>query len=464
MRLLLSASFHFISLRTIVLISIFWLYSFNDYKRWTDYNPIQWDVLQYYSYLPATFYKHDLSFEFIKAEPADSHWRKLWVNPLDEGGSTIKMTMGLSILYLPFFIIAHFLAGWLGYLQDGFSLPYQILLCLSPIVYAFIGLLFLRKMLLRYFDDLIVALTLFAITIGTNFWSGILLEPGMGHPYLFMLISLFLWLFLKWKDRPGLLLAASMGLLTGLIVLIRPTNILVLLIPLLLEVRSKEEFHARILLLRSHLPQLAMAAICMFLIFIPQLMHWKHMSGHWLLYSYDKETFHFLKPHLLSGLFSYRKGWLLYTPLMLFALAGIFLLRRYARGISWLIYAFIPLNIWIVLSWWCWWYGGCFGMRPMIESYALLAFPLAAFAKLLLEKRSWFSHSLLGIILAGCLWLNIYQSNQYKTGLLHYDSMSRALYFDIFGNTNWPANYSDKMRPPTVKDGAWEDPGKIEVF
>ena len=51
----------------------------------------------------------------------------------------IKMTMGMSILYSPFFFVAHGVALMSGYPEDGFSEPYKVFLLLSAIFYLFVG-------------------------------------------------------------------------------------------------------------------------------------------------------------------------------------------------------------------------------------------------------------------------------------------------------------------------------------
>ena len=72
---------------------------------------------------------------------------------------------------------------------------------------------------------------------------------------------------------------------------------------------------------------------------------------------------------------------------MLFAVAGIFYLPRYIKGVTLGISVFLVLNVYIIFSWWSWWYGGSFGARPMIDSYGILAIPLAAMIEQMLGMR-----------------------------------------------------------------------------
>ena len=133
------------------------------------------------------------------------------------------------------------------------------------------------------------------------------------------------------------------------------------------------------------------------------------------------------------GLFGFRKGLFIYTPLMLSCVIGIYYLLKDKRlhHISSAMAWYFPTNIFIVLSWYCWWYGGCFGMRALIPTFALLAFPLAALLQHFKEKRIIY-RTILGFSVF-CIGLNIFQSYQYQQQILHMDAMTWPAYKYIFG-------------------------------
>jgi hypothetical protein len=56
----------------------------------------------------------------------------------------------------------------------------------------------------------------------------------------------------------------------------------------------------------------------------------------------ESGKFYFLDPEIISGLFSYRKGWLIYTPVMAFGLVGMFFTRKSATPL------FLPVLLFIV--------------------------------------------------------------------------------------------------------------------
>ena len=80
---------------------------------WGRNSIIDNDVVSYYAYLPATLIFHDLNFSFIKDLPPDFEG-KIWVSTAPNGKPVLRMTMGLAILWLPFFLFAHLQAHVLG--------------------------------------------------------------------------------------------------------------------------------------------------------------------------------------------------------------------------------------------------------------------------------------------------------------------------------------------------------------
>jgi hypothetical protein len=179
------------------------------------------------------------------------------------------------------------------------------------------------------------------------------------------------------------------------------------------------------------------------------MLYWKEMTGQWLYFSYGSdERFFFDDPAIIKGLFSWRKGLFLYTPLMIFAFAGIISLwiRRSPHVLAMTL--FVPLNIYIIFSWWCWWYGGGFGQRAFIDSYVLMAIAAASLlSHAMTTGKSWLKPAVLAafILLAS---LGVIQNIQYYNGAIHWDSMTREAYLDSFGRLKPSARFHDLLEAP----------------
>jgi hypothetical protein len=196
--------------------------------------------------------------------------------------------------------------------------------------------------------------------------------------------------------------------------------------------------------------------VIIFIVVIPQLYYWKFISGKWIYFAYGDERFYFSDPKILKGLFSYRKGWLVYSPIMLLALGGFFFMKGKLREIRFPLIIFILLNWYMVFSWWCWWYGGGFGARALIESYVILALPMGAALDRIWAARRWFKYGAFAIMVF-LVYLNLFQVRQYRTTLLHWDSTSRELYWKVFLSHEWPENYHALLDPPDYEKAKFRE-------
>jgi len=182
-------------------------------------------------------------------------------------------------------------------------------------------------------------------------------------------------------------------------------------------------------------------------VLLPQLAYWKYSTGSWIYYSYQDESFFFARPRIIDGLISYRKGLLVYAPMLALAFAGMLLLPRRLREWSWAVAMFTAVDLYVVLCWWCWWYGGSFGLRALVEAYAIWAIPMAAMLEWLLSRGQVVTAVTLNTI-ALLICLNFFQAAQYWRGIIHWDSMTRDAYWSVFLRWRVPPNYEDLLRPP----------------
>ncbi len=427
---------------TLIFVSAFLLsVHFFYYPKWEQKGTeatLSWDVSGYYLYLPAAFIYKDLRHLAFK----DSLLREYGPTPdfqqgflhQASGNYVMKYPLGQALQYAPFFFIAH---GWASisarYPADGFSFPYQLLISLGSLFYALLGLYFLRKILLFYFPDKAVALTLLAIVVGSNYLDYAAIDGAMTHNYLFTIYSLLIYLSIRFYQHPGLKKAAGIGFLVGLAALTRPTEIISLLIPLFwgLDIFRKTAIRERLRFFKTQRNALGLAILICALTGSLQLFYWHYASGDWIVYSYQDQGFSWLSPHIKNGLFSYKSGWLTYTPIMIFALIGFYPLFRDQRRLFFTSFLFTVLFIYIAFAWDIWWYGGSLGQRSMVQAYPVLAFPLTAFFARFL-RMSLPLKILLAVPLLLFVALNLLFTHQaHKGGLLPVGQVTRAYYHQV---------------------------------
>ena len=414
---------------------------------------IDYDVSGYYAYLPAIFIYDDLK---------DLNWRpeiikKYNLNGLDDctperesGATVIKYPVGMAISYLPGFTAAHLYATLSDSTADGYSIPYHLGLILIGWLYMLIALWYLRKLLSIYFEDWIVALTLIIIALGTNYYIYAGSHTMMSHAFLFMLFALVIYHTTQWYRDPTFRRITGIGLLLGLISITRPTEIILTLVVLFWSVYNLQSFKSRIKLLLECKLHLLAAMIGAVMVISIQLIYWKYSSGDWIVYSYEGEGFSWDGRYIKECFIGFRKGWLIYTPIMLFGIIGLYPMykQKNTTKISLPIILFLLIITYIIFSWDNYWYGGGFGQRAMISSYVLFSIAIAALLQFLSQKSNWLK-CFSGAFILFCVWLNIFQSFQAQVwGGFETSNMTQKYYFKIFGerdvNPDWKVYLDNK--------------------
>ena len=415
-------------------------------KDWLDsLRLIRDDVHNYYIYASAIVVYKDYHFEKVYDQiPAEVKTNFWIVKNQERDRYYSKMSMGMAMLYAPFTAFAHYvLVPLMDYPADGYSPPYKIGLLISALCFFLLGLWQLRKILLKYFNEHITALTLIVIALGTNLTWYASSEASMTHVYSFALVAFFYRMLERWFEKPGIGLAVLNGLVFGLIVLIRPTNIMYVVLFFV-----GDTFAARLKFLLKNYWKLMLMILAFLIVWTPQLLFWKWVSGDWLLYSYGKEGFFWNNPQIISSLFSYRKGWLVYTPLMVLSFVGLpFLWIKY-RGLFWQVFMVLVLAIYINSSWWCWWFGGSFGNRSFIDAYGIYALAIAAVFQAVAGLKKWILSAIGVVLIAAFVRLNLFQTWQYRMGLIHYVSETKTTYWINFLQTKHQPEFFENLVYP----------------
>lgn len=409
------------------------------------------DSWGYYGYLPATFIHNDLGTLETSLEVRTKYHSGDFTdngNPirideakhLGEGRQVMKYTMGVAILLFPFFIIAHFLASLLGFEADGYSLIYAYVIHHASLFYVTIGFLALRKVLQYYFEDGIVAFTILSLGIGTNLFFFVAVNPVMSHSFLFALYSILIYASLFFYQKPSWKLAFLIGFSAGMISLIRPIEIFAIAIPFTIGIVGMVSLKERLLFFKNHWNKIIFSGTVFGAVGFLQLLYWKWATGSFIYYSYEEKgepTFDFLNPHIVEGIFGFKNGWLVFTPIMTFAILGFFLMKKKDFVLPLLLY--FPIHVYLIYSWWCWYYINGFGSRPMVESYPLLAFPFASFVAFL-WKNKW-TKIILAFAVAILIHINLMHTYLISEGVFSSDNVSKSFYWSSLGKSS--ISYND---------------------
>ena len=345
--------------------------------------PIRSDGFSYYVYLPSWFIFHDPSLaatardccggEF-PAFTAIIRWpgTRRWVN---------AHPIGVAVMQAPLFGIAHALTRWTNLSPDGFTLYYQHAAGLSGTIWMLAGLWVLRGLLRRHFDDRVTAVTLLTLLFGTNLFHYATFDSSYSHSYSFFLFAAFMDLTERWHAQPTLRRSLLLGLVAGLIVLVRHTNVLFLAVFPLYGMFGAGA-RARLAALRAHPASLLVIAATAALVVLPQLALYYAATGRPIVSAYGSLGFHWRSPQLYGVLLSVQKGLFFWSPLLVLAVAGLAMLARStcaARALVVPAAIFLVIDTYIIASWWDWQFGGSYGHRGFVDALPVFALGLAAF-------------------------------------------------------------------------------------
>jgi hypothetical protein len=165
------------------------------------------------------------------------------------------------------------------------------------------------------------------------------------------------------------------GLIVGLIIIVRPINIIFLPVFIILNPLKVSD-------IKNNLRNLSLVSISALIVIIPQLIYWKYSYGNYFHYSYGEEGFsNIFAPKLLQLWFSTNNGLFIYNPLIILVLIGLAYYYKEAPKKSIIIGIYFLLISFVFSSWHDWGYGCSYGCRPYVEYYSILALPFGFFIR-----------------------------------------------------------------------------------
>jgi len=416
--------------------------------------PVRSDGAGYFAYLPSLLIYHDPSFErYVDAvyEGVAPGWAGIERYRVT-GRYVIMYNLGCAALAAPWYLLGHLAANAVGfpldqaraefpykfvYATDGQSLFYQHAAALAGLGYGLLGLALLRRQLLRRYPPGPVLCALTALLLGTNLLNYLSGESFSAHAFLFFLYAAWINVVPDWYAKPGSWRRSILlGLVAGLIPAVRTPAALIWLIFPLYGITSTQAVPGRIALWWRHGLHLAAAGLTAALAFAPQMLMWHYGTGHWIVNTYallnpQLDLTHWSSPHFLQVLFGIRHSLFFFSPVLLFAVAGIASFRRDAPELWWPALLILAMVTWLIASWHDWSFGGSYGHRGFLEFLTLLAFPLASFYRQASGwRRGW--RVAVGVATVLCIGWGLFFMMLYYTREMSIYGLDRQALFDIF--------------------------------
>lgn len=339
-----------------------------------------------------------------------------WTHLIAETKAISLFTCGVAVLQLPFFLLAQLMTWFFGYPATGYNPAHAACLMAATAVYAGAGAVLSFKLARRFSNTPAALLAVVSIYAGSNLFYYATREPLMSHAYSFFLVSLFCWCGLRIIDGPGRLHVFLFVFSGALLVLVRQLNVIVFLFPLGMAWTSPGGIKGAWTNLLRHRLSFLSGLLLGLVPWVLQSIYWHHITGDWYANGYAYKGEHFEWGKMVPGmvLFSPHNGWFVYSPIFLLAFGTLLVHAwrntRTARPVL----LILALTVLVYSAWWCWWLGGAYGYRGLIDIYGLLAIPLAWFFRSVL-RRSWALRVFTALLLLGLVRLNFGMMGLYTT-------------------------------------------------
>ena len=351
------------------------------------------DEIEYFAYLHSVAFDHDLNFlneyqYFFDRSPdkyTRSGFKKTFIDTITPTGLRPNFgPIGTAILWAPFYGLGHVTAlvsqaSGGSVAADGYGKPYLWAITLGSAFYALAGLLLSYALCRTLVGQAAAFWATLTIWLGTPviFYSH--LAPGYSHAASLFAVALFLFLWNRWRDNLSVRRAIGLGVVGGLVAMIREQDALFLMVPALyaawgiigpLRQGAWREITRTVV-------NVAVIGVAAIVAYIPQLLTYQVLNGVPRPNKDVSDKMNIISPYFLQVMTDPAHALPYWSPIVLLALAGaVLLIRRNPRlGLA--------LIIGFLLTWYIngaiktWTTAGSFGARRFLNCTPIFMVGLA---------------------------------------------------------------------------------------
>ncbi len=341
----------------------------------------------YYMYLHSAVIDHDINFtnewDYYNTTYSRFSSAPIAINvPPDKTAMGIPdniYLIGNAVMWLPFFLASHLAALVLSQLgmavvADGFGVLYDAGIGLASFVYGLAGIWLIYRFCRKWHSYRVSLMASILVWYGTSaFWFHAV-EPSMAHMNSLFLGAVFATFWYDTIGKRTLFQWALLGMLLGLIYLVRQQDILFGLLPILEVARAGLHGAWKSVKGLAFFGMGALAAV------VPQMLVWRSLYGKFLVYSYagTQKYWHWTFPQLIPFFLSPEAG-MWRVPALLVSLIGLLAFARKVKGVAWYFVALVVFEV-LVTSAWSGWNVG-YGIRFLLGMSVFLALGCAEFLR-----------------------------------------------------------------------------------
>jgi hypothetical protein len=299
-------------------------------------------------------------------------------------------SVGPAILWFPFLMVAH--AGVLAFdsvggriSPDGYSRPYLTAMGFGTALYGFLALFISFRLARKYAAETWAFLAAMGIWFGSSLPVYMYFNPSWSHAHSAFTVALFVWYWERTRNVRTWSQNLILGSIGGLMLDVYYLNAVVLLLPIVDTVTCYRREPSRKPLAAAFFGNL-LFGVAAFVAFLPTLVTKKIIYGRYFDFGYTERWF-WKSPALLKVCFSADHGIFAWTPILILAVAGLFLLRKSDREFAFSAVGVFAAYLYAVGCYQDWHGLSSFGGRFFISLTVFFVVGLAAFFNAL--ERAW---------------------------------------------------------------------------
>jgi len=350
---------------------------------------IHGDGRGYYAFARAILFQGNLDFESdwyhgyeMNPQISDPAFRAKYLTP--NGHFWNHWTIGPAMLWAPFLVTARAITPLTDKINgthlagDGFSKPYMIALGIGTLFYGLLTLWLSFAIAKKYVAERWAFLGTLGIWFATSFPFYLYVEPSFAHTHAAFLTALYVWYWDRTRGQENWQRWLVLGAIAGLLMDTYYPSVFVVMLSILESLngywtawrrRSPREF----LNIGLHNAIFAVSAL---ILFWPTLVTKKILWGSYFRTGY-KQAWYWNSPAFFKVCFS-SHGALSWTPILIPAVLGIYLLRKKDRQLSYGLLATLLAFTYFIGSYQDWHAIPSFGNRFFISFTVFFVLGLAA--------------------------------------------------------------------------------------
>jgi hypothetical protein len=356
-------------------------------------NPwVRGDGVGYYAFARAPLIEHSLDFrkDWIEANPSyrlgriDDEGNVRPEQYTRTGHLNNHFSIGPAVLWEPFLAVAH-LGVKISHLfgshvpADGFSLPYRLAMALGTAIYGFLALCISFRLARKYVSEHWAFLATIAVWFASSLPVYMYFNPSWAHVHSAFTVALYFWYWDHTRSERSWFQWFVLGLLAALMTDVYYVNAVLMIVPLfesigryLKTIPVKQWNETTRLFFQNLLFVLTFAAGI-----VPTFISKKIIYGGYFDMGYP-EIWYWSSPAILKVIFSSEHGLFSWTPVLLFAVLGLFFLHRYDRALSIYLITAFAIYLYVIGSYEYWDGISSFGNRFFVSLTPLFILGVAA--------------------------------------------------------------------------------------